>query len=266
MTNFRLHHRAARHYRAGRVFLAGDAAHIHSPAGAQGMNTGIQDAVNLGWKLAHSVRGVVAASVLDTYETERAPIGRTVLRFTDRAFKVSTSMNPVVRLARTKVAPLVLPVVLGPRRLRGYAFRTVAQLGIRYRGSPLSRDGPGRSRGGPAAGDRLPDLAVVRDGRPSSLHEVVAPAGWHLLAYGTELAQASERLLAPYRGLVTVHRIVTGAAPDGVVLDQAALRHLGWHGRAGVLLVRPDGHVGYRAGKAGVGGLGRYLPRWLIPS
>ena len=145
MTNFRLHHRAAAHYRAGRVFLAGDAAHIHSPAGAQGMNTGIQDAVNLGWKLAHTVRRLVRPSVLDTYETERAPIGRTVLRFTNRAFTVATSMNIAVRVARARLPPLALPVVLGPRHLRRYAFRTVSQLGIGYRRSPLSTDGRGGS-------------------------------------------------------------------------------------------------------------------------
>jgi 2-polyprenyl-6-methoxyphenol hydroxylase-like FAD-dependent oxidoreductase len=105
MTNFRLHHRAAAHYRAGRVFLAGDAAHIHSPAGAQGMNTGIQDAVNLGWKLAATLHGVTDPALLDTYEAERAPIGKMVLRFTDRAFTIATSTNPLVRFARTRLAP-----------------------------------------------------------------------------------------------------------------------------------------------------------------
>ncbi len=97
MTNFRLQHRAATHYRAGLVFLAGDAAHIHSPAGAQGMNTGIQDAVNLGWKLARVLHGTGDPALLDTYEPERAPVGKMVLRFTDRAFTMATSTNRVVR-------------------------------------------------------------------------------------------------------------------------------------------------------------------------
>jgi FAD binding domain len=102
MTNFRLHHRAAPRYRAGRVFLAGDAAHIHSPAGAQGMHTGIQDAVNLAWRLAHTLRGQTDPAVLDTYEPERAPVGRMVLRFTDRAFPIATSSNGAVRFARVR--------------------------------------------------------------------------------------------------------------------------------------------------------------------
>src|SRR5260370_12352906 len=109
MTNFRLHHRAATHFRAGRVFLAGDAAHIHSPAGAQGMNTGIQDAVNLGWKLAQILRGGTDPALLDTYEAERAPIGKMVLRFTDRAFTIATSTNPIPRLARTRLPPPRIP-------------------------------------------------------------------------------------------------------------------------------------------------------------
>jgi 2-polyprenyl-6-methoxyphenol hydroxylase-like FAD-dependent oxidoreductase len=104
LTNFRLHHRAATHYRKSRVFVAGDAAHVHSPAGAQGMNTGIQDAVNLGWKLAHILRGVSDPALLDTYEAERAPIGKMVLRFTDRAFTIATSTTPIARLARTRLA------------------------------------------------------------------------------------------------------------------------------------------------------------------
>jgi 2-polyprenyl-6-methoxyphenol hydroxylase-like FAD-dependent oxidoreductase len=93
-TYFRLHHRHATTYRAGRVFLAGDAAHIHSPAGAQGMNTGIQDAWNLGWKLALITDGIANPELLHTYQTERQPVGRYVMRFTDRAFTIATSTNP----------------------------------------------------------------------------------------------------------------------------------------------------------------------------
>ncbi len=95
MTDFRLHNRGAAHYRAGRGFLAGDAAHIHSPAGGQGMNIGIQDALNLGWKLALVCQGAAPEELLGTYEAERVPVGRLVRRLTDRAFTVATSDNPV---------------------------------------------------------------------------------------------------------------------------------------------------------------------------
>ncbi|MGW0476298.1 FAD-dependent monooxygenase [Streptomyces coeruleorubidus] len=116
MTDFLLHNRGAAlpqsrlrstggtPIRSGPCFLAGDAAHIHRPAGAQGMNTGIQDALNLGWQLALVCRGRAPEGLLETYEIERAPVGRSVLRFTDRAFTIGTSRNPLIRLARTRLA------------------------------------------------------------------------------------------------------------------------------------------------------------------
>jgi 2-polyprenyl-6-methoxyphenol hydroxylase-like FAD-dependent oxidoreductase len=271
MTNFRLHHRAAAHYRAGRVFLAGDAAHIHSPAGAQGMNTGIQDAVNLGWKLAHTLRGVADPSVLDTYEPERAPVGRMVLRFTDRAFTIATSTNPIVRFARTRIAPVIIPRVLKPRIGRSYAFRTVSQLGIRYRSSPLSLNGPHAPRHGPEAGDRLPDAPVFHDGQTSTLHGALAPPGWHVVLCGPtdtwpadELADINHQ----HPDLIAVHRLSARNEPE-VLHDPhgRALRRLGLtSGDTAVYLVRPDGHIGYRSGGHSLAGLIYYLRRWMPPA
>ena len=129
MTDFRLHHRGATRYHAGSVFLAGDAAHIHSPAGAQGMNTGIQDAVNLGWKLAMVARGIANPAMLDTYELERAPIGRAILRLTDRAFTIATTDSAIVQFARARLAPRLVPLVLRSATLRTAGFRIVSELG-----------------------------------------------------------------------------------------------------------------------------------------
>jgi FAD binding domain len=98
LTYFRLHHRHATRYKAGRVLLAGDAAHVHSPAGTQEMNTGIQEACNLAWKLALVVRGIADGALLDTCEAERRPIGRFVLRLTDRAAPIATSESRVLSL------------------------------------------------------------------------------------------------------------------------------------------------------------------------
>ncbi|MGC3863074.1 FAD-dependent monooxygenase [Micromonospora chersina] len=261
-TNFRLHHRAATAYRAGPVFLAGDAAHIHSPAGAQGMNTGIQDAVNLGWKLAQALQGHADPALLDSYHAERAPVGRMVLRFSDRAFTVATTTNPLVRFARTRLAPTLLPVVLAPRFVRATAFRTVAQLAIRYRGSPLSTDGRQAPRTGPRAGDRLPD-APLADG--ASLHRLTAAPGWHLLLCGPPEgwpAHEIDDLARHHRGRLTTHHLAgpVGAAPDA---DGQALRRLGvTPGAHAAYLVRPDGHVGYRAGGTDLTCLRAYLRRW----
>jgi 2-polyprenyl-6-methoxyphenol hydroxylase-like FAD-dependent oxidoreductase len=178
MTNFRLHLRAATAYRSGRLFLAGDAAHIHSPAGAQGMNTGIQDATNLAWKLAATLRGG-PPELLDTYQTERAPVGRRVLRLSDRAFTAATSTSPPVRFVRNQLVPLLLPLAARLRRGRSAVFRAASQLDIRYRDSPLSMDGPGAPRRGPRAGDRLPGAPVGTSWHllsPARLEPVEVPA------------------------------------------------------------------------------------------
>ena len=269
MTNFRLHNRGAVRYRAGRVFLAGDAAHIHSPAGGQGMNTGIQDSVNLGWKLALVTKGFADPSLLDSYEPERAPVGRFVLRGTDRVFTVATSRSPVLRFARTQIVPRLAPLVARGRAGRRYGFRLVSQLGVRYRSSPLSVDGPDAPRRGPRAGDRLPDAPVSRDGEPGTLHRVVGSPGFHLLLCGPtsrwSLA-AAVRDLDCYAGLVTVHHLTRDVAPDTVRDDTGlAMHRLGVHDAQPVLiLVRPDGHLGYRGGDPA--GLVAYLDAWLRPA
>jgi hypothetical protein len=268
MTNFRLHHRAATSYRSGHIFLAGDAAHIHSPAGAQGMNTGIQDAANLAWKLAYTLRGLANPAVLDTYHAERAPIGATVLRFTDRAFTIATSTNPLVRFARSRVAPLIVPLVLKPRAIRGYVFRTASQLAIRYRNSPLSVNGPHAPRRGPNAGDRIPDGRLLHDGQTTTLHAAIARPGWHLVLCGPasgRLAHEPARLAGHHVDLMTVHHVVVTPTPGALQdADGYALGRLGLDATDTALyLVRPDGHIGYRSSGHDLAGLHAYLNRWL---
>ncbi|MGW1783812.1 FAD-dependent monooxygenase [Streptomyces sp. NPDC002143] len=243
MTDFRLHKRGAARYRSGPFFLAGDAAHIHSPAGGQGMNTGIQDALNLGWKLALVCRGRAPEELLETYEAERAPVGRSVLRFTDRAFTIGTSSNPVISFARTRLAPRLAPWALRATGPRGRVFRTVSELGIQYRRGPATTRGPLRPRRGPRAGDRLPDL-------PRGLQARTAEPGWHLLLSGPPTLWSDEQLISILRGredLVSVHRL-GGESPWPTVA----------HG-----LVRPDGYLGYAARGTHVEGLRGYLDRWL---
>ncbi len=106
MTPFNVNDRQARHDRRGNVFLAGDASHIHSPVGGQGMNTGIQDAANLGWKLAAVARGGDPV-LLDSYEEERSAVGRSLLRFTERGLKLATATNPFVEVVRDDLLPVL---------------------------------------------------------------------------------------------------------------------------------------------------------------
>jgi hypothetical protein len=150
-------------------------------------------------------------------------------------------------------------------------FRTVAELDIRYRRSPLSVEGPHPPRRGPRAGDRLPDAPVVGDRQSTSLHRATAAPGWHLLLCGpgrTWPAGPVEQLSRGRGGLLTVHRL--GAHDEPGALhdpDGHALRRLGLDADAAALyLVRPDGHVGFRSGADGWPALVDYLDRWLPPS
>jgi 2-polyprenyl-6-methoxyphenol hydroxylase-like FAD-dependent oxidoreductase len=268
MTNFRLHHRAAAHYRKGRIFLAGDAAHVHSPAGAQGMNTGIQDAANLGWKLAHRLRGVTPA-LLETYEPERAPIGRSVLNMSDRAFTVATATNPLARFARTRLATALLPLALKASTPRAYLFRAISQLDIRYRDSPLSIDGVNAPSRGPRPGDRLPNAPIIHNGETTTLHRALPAVGWHLLLCGPPQPWTDIELLhSRHRTTLGVHHLSTAGGPT--VLhdpDAQALQRLGLGpADTAIYLIRPDGHLGYRAGTPDSDALSRYLDRWLPPA
>ena len=276
---FTIHHRMATTYGHDRVFLAGDAAHVHSPVGAQGMNTGIQDAVNLGWKLALVARGGARAALLDSYDSERRPVGAFVLRLTDRAFVVATSTHPAAVAARTTVLPLALPLLLRLRPLRRIAFRTVSQLGIRYRHSPVvrSEDGAHRRRRlhrrtGVQPGDRLPDGPVTRDGVAGRLHDVLRAPSFHLLLCGPAGSWDDGGIRALTRrfdDLLDVHTLdrapAPGEAPNALQDSGGALlRRLGVRTPT-QLLVRPDGHVCLRADHRDLTATTGYLERLAAP-
>ncbi len=277
LAHFRLHHRQASHYRAGRVFIVGDAAHIHSPVGAQGMNTGMQDAWNLGWKLAFVLRGAARAALLDTYEAERWPVVHALLRGTDRIFGLFTramSSNSAVAWLRRVLLPRLVPLAIGGERLRTFAFRFVSEIGIEYRDGPLATEGTPALSEGPRAGERLPDAPVRVGGHASTLQrEVVGPWLTLLLCDRTLRAEDADddraRGALP-RDLLRVRRLVSSAASTGTADDLAAsagraddlpasagtaddlidesgvaLERLGVRDRA-IYVVRPDGYIAYR--------------------
>ncbi len=260
LTNFSVHSRRADPFRAGRVLLAGDAAHIHSPAGAQGMNTGIQDAVNLGWKLALVSQGIATGDLLESYERERLPVARSVLRMTNRAFRVATSDSPILRYLRARVPTSLVPLVLRVGALRRTGFRIVSQLSINYRRSPLSVEGRPRLRRGPRAGDRVPDAPVTVDGTPSTFHAELSPTQFDLLLCGPVHAWTDRDPISEWPQ-VQLARLSTTEGP-GVWADRTglAMRRLGiGHQDTAHYLIRPDGYVGYRARGTDLEGLRAYL-------
>ncbi len=247
-------------YRRGRILLAGDAAHVHSPAGAQGMNTGLQDAVNLGWKLAlaadPATAGPASARLLDTFESERWPVARWTRRLTDVAFFFEVGDVGPLGWLRTHVGPALAPVMDG-RSMPGWMFGLVGGLLTGYRPGPAAEEGRPRLRGRARAGRRMPDGELVVDGRPQPVHDLLGRPGFHLFQFADAGSVGPPDPIGP----VPVHphrvdRAATASQPGGAAL----LGLLGVHGPA-VYLVRPDGYVGYRAAGADLAGVHRHLRR-----
>jgi 2-polyprenyl-6-methoxyphenol hydroxylase-like FAD-dependent oxidoreductase len=241
----RLQHRVAERYRQGPVFLAGDAAHASSPAGGTGMNTGIQDAADLGWKLAFAASSSDPETLLASYERERRPVARQVLAMTHLIFWAESSTDPVASFLRgtlmRRAAPAV-PWVMRRRGLLAEAVRLLSQLHVEHRGSPLSEDGDPRRPGSLRAGVRLPDTTVVCDGRQVRVHELLARPGLHVLL-DRDAGQPAQLTGGP---LLHVHRL---AGTPGT----------------GVVVVRPDGFVGFTSGRVEERGLRSWLDRVGLP-
>jgi 2-polyprenyl-6-methoxyphenol hydroxylase-like FAD-dependent oxidoreductase len=223
LTRFKVQSRHARRFRAGRVLLAGDAAHIHSPAGAQGMNTGIQDAANLSWKLAQVIRGSAPMKLLETYEEERLPIALGVLRMTNRLFDMATTGNPLVRWARPRIAPAALNAARNLGWIRSIGFRVISQISISYRRRAIARSSRSIRLGRLRAGDRLPPLFIMVNGARTDLRELVPTPRYLLAAIGASGAKVGDR------GDHVV--VVEGEWPPDAP------------GKERWLLIRPDGYI-----------------------
>lgn len=270
---FRISRRQATRYRQGPVFLAGDAAHVHSPVGGQGMNTGIQDACNLGWKLALAARGQAAPGLLETYQAERAPIAHELLRNTDLATRAVLSQNDLMREVRRHLIPLLAE----QPRVRQRMLPILGQLNVNYRGSFLAVDAASvrRKRSGLVAGDRVPDQDVqTAAGGPARLYDLLAH-GWALLLFaGSDTTPERDRAL---RDLAAVSQAIVGDAVQLVCITptpgdavagaitladaQGALARRFGASAGLAALVRPDGYLGYRGALEDTGALASYLAR-----
>jgi 2-polyprenyl-6-methoxyphenol hydroxylase-like FAD-dependent oxidoreductase len=239
---YRLQHRLATQFRAGRLFLVGDAAHAYSPATGQGMNTGIQDALNLGWKLAFASSATERETLLDSYNQERQPIVRRALALTHLAFWFEASprlLPSLVRGAAVSVSAPVIPFFANRRRLIGEVISRVSQLRTGYQDSPLSTEGTPPAQGSRFhPGYRLPDATVTCGDREVRVHALLARPGVHVLLR-RDAAQDETEDFGPR---VHVHRILSALSPD-------------------VVAVRPDGYVGFRCGVADRGLLRSWLSR-----
>lgn len=210
VTRFHVHHRCVRQLKVRRAFLVGDAAHIHSPVGAQGMNTGLQDAANLAWKLALVVKKKTKPDILETYHSERWPVAQKLLKVTDRMFSVVTTKNKAAIGLRSMLFPLLAKFIMMGRRGRDFLFGFISQLNIHY--SPSLVVSPG-------AGQRMPNFETIGG---KEIFDLLKGYKFHLLVFGDR--PYNERLIN-----VDVHHLPSNSFKTN-----------------GLVLVRPDGHIAFQ--------------------
>ncbi len=261
---YRIHRRIVPRLSDGNVFLAGDSAHIHSPAAAQGMNTGIQDAINLAWKLAYVSRGQADQSLLDTYNSERYPVEKGVLALADTLLKIASIRQPLARGIRDALMPLIGHTKLFQETMRD----RISELAIAYEGSRVVvESAPGVQ--GPNAGERAPDATAELDGKPTRLYELLRNGMANLLVFeeveSDEAIDLAELTVSPdVAGQFIVSTAdQTTEAPSGfqrLVDTDGELRARYCQNQACGYLIRPDGYIGVRATP---GQLQSALSRWL---
>jgi len=241
---FHISHRIVERYGKGRVFLAGDAAHIHSPAGGQGMNTGIQDAFNLAWKVALVAQGLATPALLDSYQSERLPVARSVVNLTDRMTRTATAQHGAIQHLRN----LLVPILTGIPFVKEAMAERLAEVTIDYRGGAWVEN---HGFGPVHAGDRAPDVVFYdRAARTEKrLFELLRTPGFLLLIFeGFEGVNAGGELLGDLPG--NVYRV----ARPGQEMSPGLLEDRDCEGRTAygageqglLVLIRPDGHIGFR--------------------
>jgi FAD binding domain len=251
--------------RVHRIFVGGDSAHIHSPAGAQGMNTGMQDMVDLGWKLALVLKGQAKPEILDTYEAERIPVIKGVLAKTEGLTHAIDAESHIFR----SVFNLIAPWVAGTEFVQNSSMEGMSQLALNYRVSPLSASHG--HFGALQAGDRMPDLAVtLLNKKATSDQDPVVESTFALMNPSrftafycniSDPAQTHEAIVeqtGSWRYLIEGHQI--GPSPD----DNAVFKK-SFGTTPSIVLVRPDGYIGFTGSENSTSDLAAYLDKWLLP-
>lgn len=260
---FRSHSRCASFYRQNNCFLVGDAAHVHSPVGAQGMNTGLQDAHNLAWKLALFIKGKASANLLDTYQEERRPLALNIIRYTDLAYSFMTTNFFLIRFLRLKLAPLVFPSVLRrfkkSTRLRDRIFTSVSGIGIKYKQGVLLDSMPagGFPASAPKPGKRLPWLTYETGGKTCTINDGLDSRTFHLLIFGKQALPAPFQMeVDKYSDVISVIYIANEAG------NRDLFKSLGLENE-GCYLIRPDLYIAWRSRDFDVTSFSNYLQKFL---
>ena len=261
---FRINSRMVDRLRVGRVFLGGDAAHIHSPAGAQGMNTGMQDMMNLCWKLATVMKGRAKPELLDTFSTERIPVIQNVLKKTEATNDAIASKSRLFRSIFNHVAPWLV----GMENVQHNAAEHMSQLALNYRESPLSA--PGENSGELRAGDRLPDLTVTllhsegsseTQPQTATIFRLLSPSFFTLLYCNipdpAKTHSEIQSAIGPWLHMVRGHLIAANPGNDGFEKYFGASPL--------IILVRPDGYAAFTGSENSSAKLAKFCDKWLVP-
>jgi 2-polyprenyl-6-methoxyphenol hydroxylase-like FAD-dependent oxidoreductase len=239
-STYHVHHRVAKHFHFGRIFLSGDAAHIHSPVGAQGMNTGIGDAVNLAWKLAAVLQNRASPALLDTYEIERMAFAKQLVSTTDKLFQIMTNRGWLGKCWRGFVFPMIMPILFSFEFMRRFFFKVISQTKIEYRKSPLSKGVVNLIH----SGDRLPWVDNTDN------YAALKILDWQVQIYGKVNTEFENSLR-------DMHLTLTNFPWNEKA--QAA----GFQENA-IYLVRPDGYISYVDGTQSIEGLKNFLTQYQI--
>jgi len=260
---FRSHSRCANLFRKKNCFLIGDAAHVHSPIGAQGMNTGLQDAHNLAWKLAYFIRGKASENILDTYEAERRPLVLKIISTTDSVYSFMTSNSVIIRISRLKLVPLLMPLLLSSVQrysdIRSRIFTSISGIGINYKHSFISDS---LSSGNfptiaPKPGERLPHLTYEMNGNPVTLYDLLNASTFNLLIFGNKVFPAPfQKVVNKYTDVITVIYLAREVG------TQTVFKRLGLKNK-GCYLIRPDHFIAWRSQEFNAVSFGNYLQKFM---
>jgi 2-polyprenyl-6-methoxyphenol hydroxylase-like FAD-dependent oxidoreductase len=263
LSAYHAHHRYASTFRKERCFLAGDAAHIHSPVGAQGMNTGLQDAYNLAWKLTLVIKGKAKDYLLDTYTEERITIAKNLVRSTDRIFNVVVSKNRFIRIVKLYIIPLVLklvaPVFQKIKFVQRLAFKMISEIGISYRNQSLSQNASiGRFPShAPRPGDRLPFIQYSDEkDKERNIQEKMRNKMFCFFCFAETVPGEIIFLSDHFKDLFSIE-IIPFTNQTKILYYKFGIN------KNGCYLIRPDMYIGYRANKLDVEHLKKYLLQFL---
>jgi 2-polyprenyl-6-methoxyphenol hydroxylase-like FAD-dependent oxidoreductase len=255
------HQKYAGSIRVLNCFLAGDAAHVNTPVGAQGMNTGLQDAFNLAWKLAFVIKHKAKPELLDTYSPERSGISKGFAHYADTVFRIVTSNNVALKFFRLYVLKVfwkvLFPMMEKRRSFRQRFFKSISQIGIHYRDSIISFETPEENflRGSPKPGERLPYVELYFEGRNTNIYKMVDVACFNLFVLANVLPVEIKKIAEKYNLAI---ELIVYLTETKNFYKSLGIKNKGYY------LVRPDMHIALRSATLNTQHLSNYLQQFLM--